>query len=87
MAATATVRVQIDEQLKDEATAIYAEIGLTLSEAFRLLLVRTVTDRKIPFEPFIPNAETIAAMKEAEHGELKRFASIEELMADLNAPD
>ena len=51
MAATATVRAQIDEHLKDEAMAIYAEVGLTLSEVFRLLLVRTVTDHKSRSNP------------------------------------
>ena len=87
MAAGTVVSATVDEQVKEQAAAIYAEAGLTLSEAFRLLLIRTVADRKMPFDPFIPNAETVEAMQEAQQGKLKSFLTIEELMVDLNAPD
>jgi DNA-damage-inducible protein J len=44
-------------------------------------------EKALPFEPLVPNAETIEALKEARRGNLPSFATVEDLMADLNAPD
>jgi DNA-damage-inducible protein J len=85
MSANAVVRARIDEHIKNEATAVLAAVGLTVSDAFRLMLTRVAHDKALPFEPLIPNDETIAAMREARQGNLKSFDSIEALMADLNA--
>lgn len=85
MSANAVVRARIDEQIKNEATAVLAAVGLTVSDAFRLMLTRVAHDKALPFEPLIPNDETIAAMREARQGKLKSFDNIEALMADLNA--
>jgi len=81
------VRARIDEQVKEEAAAVLATIGLTVSDAFRLMMMRIAKDKALPFEPLIPNAETIEAMLEARRGEGKKFASIDALFADLNADD
>ena len=85
MSANAVVRARIDEQTKLEAAAVLAAMGLTLSDAFRLLLTRVAREKAMPFEPLTPNEETIAAMREARHGTLPSFSSIEALMGDLNA--
>jgi DNA-damage-inducible protein J len=66
---------------------VLATIGLTVSDAVRLMLTRVAHDKALPFEPFRPNAETIAAMEEARRGGGKKFHSSEALMADLNADD
>jgi DNA-damage-inducible protein J len=87
MAANAVVRARIDARVKEEAAAIYAAVGLTLSDVFRMLLMRTVAERALPFDPLIPNAETVEAMKAARRDELVKVGSIEELMADLHADD
>lgn len=87
MAQTATVRARIDERVKEEATAVLSEIGLTPSDAFRLMMVRIAREKALPFEPLIPNAETIEAMLEARRGGLPSFDSIEALMDDLRADD
>jgi DNA-damage-inducible protein J len=85
---SAVVRARIDEQVKKEAADILAEIGLTVSDAFRLMMMRIVRDKALPFAPLIPNAETIEAMKAARRGELSGpFNTVDELLADLNAPD
>ncbi len=81
------VRARIDEKIKEDATAVLASIGLTASDAFRLMMVRVATERKLPFEPLIPNEETIEAMKAARRGDVVSFDSVEELMADLNVDD
>ena len=87
MPTNAVVRARIDEHIKDEATAVLAAMGLTVSDAFRLLLTRVAHDKALPFEPLVPNAVTIEAMKEARRRGLKSLATVEDLMADLNAVD
>jgi DNA-damage-inducible protein J len=85
MSANSVVRARIDEQIKKEATAVLASVGLTVSDAFRLLLTRVAREKALPFEPLIPNEETIEAMREAQKGGLPAFRNIEDLLADLNA--
>ena len=81
------VRARIDEKTKDEAAAVLAAIGLTVSDAFRLMMVRIATEKRLPFEPLVPNDETIEAMKAARRGDLIAVGGVSELMADLNADD
>lgn len=87
MPANDVVRARIDSKTKAEAAAVLATIGLTVSDAFRLLMVKVAMEKALPFELFIPNAETIAAMEAAQRGELEPVGSIEDLMASLNADD
>ncbi len=87
MPANAVVRARIDERIKEEATVVLASLGLTVSDAFRMMLTRIAREKALPFEPLVPNKETIQAMKEARRGNLPSFASPDELMADLNADD
>ena len=87
MAANAVVRARIDEHIKEEATVVLASMGLTVSDAFRLMLTRIAKEKALPFEPLVPNAETIAAMKEARRGRLKSFDSVGALLEDLNEED
>lgn len=65
MAATAFVRARIDEKLKDEASEVLAEFGLTVSDIVRMTLTRVALDRAVPLELKVPNAETRAAMQES----------------------
>lgn len=85
MSANAVVRARIDEHIKEEATVVLAAMGLTVSDAFRIMLTRVAREKALPFEPLVPNALTIDAMKEARRGGLKSFATVDALMADLNA--
>ena len=87
MSANAVVRARIDEHIKEEATVVLAAMGLAVSDAFRIMLTRVAREKALPFEPLIPNAVTIKAMKEARRGGLKSFATVDALMADLNADD
>ena len=87
MTTNALVQTRIDGALKEEAAAVLATMGLTVSDAVRMMLVRVAHDKALPFEPLNPNPETIAAMREARAGRLKRFDSVRALMADLDADD
>jgi len=87
MSANTVVRARIDEHIKDEASTVLAAMGLTVSDAFRIMLIRIAREKALPFEPVVPNEITIAAMREAQAGNLKGFDSVEALMADLHAQD
>ncbi len=79
------VRARIDTDTKREAAAILAEIGLTPSDAFRMLLHRTVAEGRLPFEPLVPSTQTLAAIAEHADGELDTYESMDALRADLDA--
>ena len=81
------VRARIDERLKAEAGAVLASVGLTVSDAFRLMMVRIATEKRLPFEPLVPNAKTIEAMRAARRGDVVAVGRVEDLLADLNAED
>jgi DNA-damage-inducible protein J len=84
MPAIDVVRARIETGLKKEATAVLAAMGLSVSDAIRLMLVRVVSDKALPFDVRIPNAETQSAMRDIQDGKVTRFDSVEALMADLN---
>jgi DNA-damage-inducible protein J len=84
MTANSVVRARIDERIKKEAAAVLSAMGLTVSDAFRLMMVRIATEKALPFEPLVPNAETIAAMRAARRGELVEVGPPDRLLASLN---
>lgn len=83
----AVVRARIDENVKEEAAAVLATMGLTVSDAFRMMMVRIAREKALPFEPFVPNAETIEAMLEARRGGLQSYDNIDALLKSLNKED
>jgi DNA-damage-inducible protein J len=84
MATDTVVRARIDAAIKDQATEALAAMGLSVSDAIRLLLVRVAADKELPFPVKVPNATTRKAMAELERGKGKRFASADELFKDLD---
>jgi len=87
MATDTVVRVRIDSEVKNKASEVLAEMGLSVSDAIRLLLVRVAAQKALLFDIKVPNAETRAAMAELERGAGASFDSVAELMAELNAED
>lgn len=85
MPSNTVVRARIDEHVKEEAAIVLESMGMTISDAFRLLLTRVAKEKALPFEPLVPNDETIEAIKEARRGKLKSFESVNGLIKDLNA--
>ena len=81
------VRARIDQATKDEVTAILDAVGLTVSDAFRMMMRRIVAERRLPFDPLVPNATTIAAIKAARRGELESADSVEGLFVQLERDD
>jgi DNA-damage-inducible protein J len=87
MASDTVVRARIDGRVKETAAKVLAEMGLSVSDAIRLLLVRVAAEKALPFAVKAPNAETRAAMAELERGAGKSFDSVADVMAELNAED
>jgi DNA-damage-inducible protein J len=86
MAANALVQTRIDGDIKKEAAVVLEAIGLTVSDAVRLMLTRVAREKALPFEPLIPNEGTLAAMKEAREGKLETV-SLNELQTAIDADD
>jgi DNA-damage-inducible protein J len=87
MTANTVVRARIDQRVKKEAEAVLASIGLTVSDAFRLMMVRIAAEKALPFQPLIPNDETVEAMKAARRGELTTADGPKNLLNRLNEDD
>jgi DNA-damage-inducible protein J len=81
------VRARIDSTTKERATDALEAMGLSVSDAIRLLMVRVASERRLPFDVKVPTATTRKAIDELEAGKAKRFESIDDLMADMNADD
>ncbi|WP_027360764.1 type II toxin-antitoxin system RelB/DinJ family antitoxin [Desulforegula conservatrix] len=79
MAANAIVQARIDEAVKKEAAAVLAEIGLTVSDAVRLMLIRVAREHALPFEPLIPNETTVKAIKAARIGDGLETVTLDQL--------
>jgi len=84
MPASDIVRARIDHDTKERAAAALADMGLSVSDAIRLLMLRIAEERRLPFEVKVPNATTRAAMAELEAGKGERFATIADMMASLH---
>jgi DNA-damage-inducible protein J len=81
------VRARIDSATKKRASDALAAMGMSISDAIRLLMIRVVDERRLPFDVKEPNATTRKAIAELESGKGKRFRSARALLADLNADD
>lgn len=87
MATDTVVRARIDGLVKEEATDVLGKMGLSVSDAIRMLMIRIAREKALPFDVRIPNDETRAAMRELEAGGGKTFGTVADLMADLNEDD
>ncbi|WP_404356667.1 type II toxin-antitoxin system RelB/DinJ family antitoxin [Methylotuvimicrobium sp. KM1] len=81
------VRARIDTRTKELATEALEAMGLTVSDAIRLLMIRIAEEHRLPFTVEVPNATTRKAIAELEAGKGESFNTINELMVDLNADD
>lgn len=85
-AATTMVHVRVDENVKAQATETLASMGLTISDAVRVFLIRVVADKELPFAIKVPNATSRAAIAEASEiiqSRHARFATSDSLLNDL----
>jgi DNA-damage-inducible protein J len=81
------IHIRVDQDLKTLASDTLDEMGLSLSDAVRLLLTRIAIEKALPFEIRVPNARTVAAMQAGDRGEVSKASSVAAMMAQLNAND
>ena len=81
--ATTMVHVRVDEQVKTQASEALAAMGLSVSDAVRILLTRVAAEKEFPFALKVPNAETRVAMEEARAMSQARFDNADELIDEL----
>jgi DNA-damage-inducible protein J len=81
------VRARIDSVTKQRATDALEAMGLSVSDAIRLLMLRIADEHRLPFDVRVPNAASRKAIEELETGKGKKFKNINSFMDDLNADD
>jgi DNA-damage-inducible protein J len=86
-AVTTMIHIRVDEELKTQASDTLQKMGLSLSDAVRLLLTRIAAEQALPFEVRVPNADTVAAMRAGDRGEVSTASNVAEMMARLNEND
>ena len=84
MSKDAVVRARIDSETKEQASEALRAMGLSLSDAVRLLLIRVAEEKRLPFNVQLPNPVTVEAMKELDDGKGSRFSNPKELFQDLD---
>ncbi len=87
MTEKAVVRARISEQTKETASAVLEAMGLTISDAFRMMMTRIAIEKALPFDPLIPNEDTIAAIEAARRGDVVTAENTSDLFEKLNAAD
>jgi len=83
MSADTVVRARIDSKTKERATAALEAMGLSVSDAIRLLMLRIADEQRLPFAVQVPNSITAKALEDLDSGKGKRFGSADELFKDL----
>lgn len=83
MASTTMVHVRVDERVKERASATLATMGISVSDAVRMMLVRVADEKALPFEVRVPNSTTVKAMQAADKKKGKRFRSAEAALKNL----
>ena len=83
MSNDAVVRARIDSDVKARATEALEAMGLSVSDAIRMLLLQVAEEKRLPFTVKVPNAATVEAMAELEAGKGRRFRNADELFRDL----
>lgn len=81
--ASTMVHVRVDEKTKQKAAKTLAGMGISVSDAVRMLLVRVAAEKALPFEVRVPNATTVKAMRIANQAKGKRHRSANALLKDL----
>jgi DNA-damage-inducible protein J len=77
------VHIRVDDKVKEKAAKALAEMGMSVSDAVRMLLVRVAAEKALPFDVKVPNPTTVKAMKAADGRRGKRFKTAGALFKDL----
>jgi DNA-damage-inducible protein J len=81
--ATTMVHIRVDEKVKEKTAKTLAAMGMSVSDAVGMLLVRVAAEKALPFEVKVPNTTSVKAIKAADRGDGKRFKTANSLLKDL----
>ena len=87
MSQTQVVQARVNREIKAQAADALAAIGLSVSDAIRILLAKVAREKTLPAELFSPNEVTTAAILESEKKDLPQFNSVDDLFKELNSDD
>ncbi len=82
--ATTMVHIRVDEKVKKKAAKTLAAMGMSVSDAVRILLVRVAAESALPFDVKVPNPTTVKALRDANRHKGKRYDSADALFKDLD---
>lgn len=82
--ADAVVRARVTSEVKSQASAIFKSMGLTTSDAIRMMLVQVVAEKALPFEIKLPNSTTQEAINASRTGDTTSFSSLDDMFSELN---
>ena len=87
----ATINVNVDEKIKEQAKETLDYLGTNFTNVINMLLRQIILTESIPFEIKVPklNAETIKAIEDAEKGIglSKGYTNLDEMWKDLEKED
>lgn len=84
MAANTVVRARINEGVKDQASEVLDQLGLSVSDVIRITLTKVANEKRLPFDMYVPNTETAEILAKSERGEdVNRADSAEDLFEQL----
>jgi DNA-damage-inducible protein J len=83
MPSTTMIHVRVDQTVKEVASATLAKLGMSMSDAIRIMLARVAAEKALPFDIRIPNAATVKAIRSVAKNQGKRFRSVKVLCRDL----
>jgi DNA-damage-inducible protein J len=81
--ASTMVHIRIDQKIKRQAAKTLASMGMSVSDAVRMLLLRVAAEKALPFEVKVPNVTTVKATPAADRGKGKRLNSAKALFNDM----
>ena len=94
MSKTANINLRIEPDIKAQADAVFSSLGISVTDAINVFLHASIMEGGFPFQPKQPryNRETVMAMQEARDimagkVEVKRYSSLNDILADIDAED
>jgi len=81
----ATVHARIDAKTKCASERVLHKIGMTPSDAVRLLYRQIALRREFPLELRVPNKVTASTLEKSDRGEeIETFDSLDQMVASWN---
>ena len=94
MPKTANINLRIEPEIKAQAETVFSSLGISVTDAINVFLHASIMEGGFPFQPKQPryNRETVMAMQEARDImagkiEAKRYSSLNDILADMDAED